>query len=332
MSIPLALSPVGYDTWVTELRRALITYLGSFDLVVDYLPNEKELVVHTDQITEDLYNGIPAIVDAYIPEGVVLEQYNHSIDIPWQDWTVGYTQLSFLENSSATHISISLHVSNNTRIEVTGTPLTINWVDCFCGQYDDNIQHIIAYNYSTDHRFRYIYGGIANDTVPTPTPVLGRKYNIIADGRHFYIDGVLVSTTAEQAAFETRAYNLFSRGYGANRWLDSGTMRIYDFNVSTDAILEADYVPAVDPSGEPCMYDKVMRTAKYMANKSYAVAGIETLAQLQNMARNLPSSGNALTVSMPETFQTDAAAQSAIAAIEAKGWVLTKNYRTDETT
>lgn len=85
MSIPLAMSPVGYDTWVTELRRALITYLGTFHLEVDYLPDEKKLVVHTDRVSDETYAEVAEIAAEYMPSGVTLEQYNHHWEVSWRD-------------------------------------------------------------------------------------------------------------------------------------------------------------------------------------------------------------------------------------------------------
>lgn len=85
MSIPLAMSPVGYDTWVTELRRALITYLGTLHLEVDYFPDEKKLVVHTDRVSDETYAEVAYIVSKYMPSGVTLEQYNHHWEVSWKD-------------------------------------------------------------------------------------------------------------------------------------------------------------------------------------------------------------------------------------------------------
>lgn len=112
MSIPLAMSPVGYDTWVTELKRALITYLDSFYLEVDYLPDEKKLVVHTDRVSDETYAEVAEIAAEYMPSGVTLEQYNHHIE---------YTYDEYMKYSSFTNMSNLRAAYPDYRDDVTPT-------------------------------------------------------------------------------------------------------------------------------------------------------------------------------------------------------------------
>lgn len=374
MSIPLALSPVGYDTWVTELRRALITYLGSFDLVVDYLPNEKELVVHTNQITEDLYNGVPAIVATYIPEGVVLEQYNHSLDIPWRDWKIGYTQLAHLTNpytSYVTGVSAYFDLGRYSYDVPNGDTLRIETEHCV--PYDLGV-----FDFGPREGFTYNYGTFAMAFAGRIRPFEGYNadrvdvynYCVIQDGsRHstvghdcgLYIEGetadkdwhvLKASISKEKVTFALDekytgpdwrkdgsgpvGYNLpfFVFGCPAISNIEAqpffGRKKYLKFWLNDE--LKHHVIPALDKTGRPCMYDLVTKQTFYNAGSPEFIAGVETLAQLQTLVRNLPSTGGTLTISLPAAFETDTAAQAAIAAAEAKGWVLTKNYRTDEAT
>lgn len=256
----------------------------------------------------------------------------------------GYTRLAFLENAStipnggygACLIDTGLKISNDTRVEVTGTPLEKYWVDVFCGGGSSHI----AYNYSTQPRFVYVYGGTYYYTDVYTS--FGQKYNIVADGRDFYIDGKKQESFStydgvwhdhdeipEHEPFKTETYYLFMRSprYGC------GKMRIYDFNVRNGDIQEADYVPVVDPAGIPCMYDKVTKTPKYAPSQSAFFAGIETPDQLAQLSNNLPvatpvynssgvQTGPTITLSLSSGFANSEYLSIAMDRITSKNWII----------
>lgn len=255
----------------------------------------------------------------------------------------GYTRIAYLENASIIYsgaspaclIDTGLHVSNDTRVEVTGTPLEKTWVDVFCS----GGASMIVYNFNQKQpQLTYVYGdSIYRTDVLTS---FGQKYNIVADGRDFYIDGKkqerfnlgysdLCYEIPEKEPFETETYYLFMRDprYGC------GKARIYDFNVRNGDIQEADYVPVVDPAGVPCMYDKVTKTPKYARSKSAIFAGIETLDQLAQLSNNLPvatpvynssgvQTGPTITLSMSSGFANSEYLSIAMDRITSKNWIV----------
>lgn len=92
------------------------------------------------------------------------------------------------------------------------------------------------------------------------------------------------------------------------------------------------YVPSLDQTGAPCMYDSVNGQNFYNANTTGSdfIAGL-TMRQALDFS-NLPATGGSLTVSLPLEAAFDANVQSALNAATAKGWTIIVQYRESELT
>lgn len=103
--------------------------------------------------------------------------------------------------------------------------------------------------------------------------------------------------------------------------------RLYEFIMWTGDVEQCNLVPAVDPMGVPCMFDKTATAPKYNLGSRPFTTGIETLDQLRQLARNLPSSGGSLSTSFPAAWNGNASANALVSVCNKKGWTLTITYR-----
>lgn len=311
-------------TW-RILKQMLVQILGGEDkFVMEYINDEGKLVLHTDALTDEMMQTINELLERVIPQNIEVVRYNHSIDIPWRDWQVGYTQLSFLE-SHGTHeyIDTGHKFTNNSRIEVIGTPIADQgWV---CSFYNSGFNssaspsHGYWWDFNNTERPVYVYG--TSSIWGEKGFNLGVKRHVVQDANKFYLDGNLMVTFEETEPFEDTKVCFLFRANSPSTPAWPTYQRIYMFRAETDGVKQCDYIPAIDSTGEPCMYDTTTKQPFYTPTGSF-IAGIETLAQLQNMAHNLPNSSETITLSLPDTFQTDTAAQAALEKARSKGWTV----------
>lgn len=94
--------------------------------------------------------------------------------------------------------------------------------------------------------------------------------------------------------------------------------RIYNAAISQGTAIESNFIPALDPTGVPCMFDKVSKQPFYNDGTGAFIVGM-TLAQARKLGK-LPAGGGTLTVSLPSNYLEDEGVVNAIAEANAKGW------------
>lgn len=99
--------------------------------------------------------------------------------------------------------------------------------------------------------------------------------------------------------------------------------RIWNAKISDSQGVMANYMPALAPNGEPCMYDTVARRARKNVGTGQFVVGIGAVAQLHNILTRLPATGGKLTLSLPAEANTPEVAEALQACYDTKGWTLT---------
>ena len=87
---------------------------------------------------------------------------------------------------------------------------------------------------------------------------------------------------------------------------------------------------AIDPSGKPCMYDRIEKETFYNGTTTAELTVGMTLAQARKLGKHLPEGGGTMTVSLPWEAQWDAGVQVALSLAATKGWTITVQYRDPE--
>lgn len=107
--------------------------------------------------------------------------------------------------------------------------------------------------------------------------------------------------------------------------------RIYFFDISDGSRVRMQLVPAIDPTGTPCMFDKVTRVPFYNTGWRPFIVGF-TLEQALQLSK-LPATGGSLTVSLPweaQLIQYNTKVEEALQTAKNKGWTITVQYRDPE--
>lgn len=76
----------GVPAWLKTLKAELTALLDGSRFELDWLADEKTLVVHTDRVDDDLLEQVRTTAEAYLPAGVELVQYNHYIEVSWREY------------------------------------------------------------------------------------------------------------------------------------------------------------------------------------------------------------------------------------------------------
>lgn len=80
-------------------------------------------------------------------------------------------------------------------------------------------------------------------------------------------------------------------------------------------------ISALDPSGTPCMFDKVNKQPFYNRGTDSFIVGM-TMAQARKLSK-LPSTGGTLKISLPSNYAEDEGVVNALATAQERGWVIT---------
>ena len=126
-------------------------------------------------------------------------------------------------------------------------------------------------------------------------------------------------------------FTLFKSTFASNTNFDPTIpARIFLVKFSEGNEIIRNLIPALDPTGIPCMFDTVTGQPFRNGGTGQFITGL-TLTQALNLAY-LPATGGSLTVSLPLEAAFDANVQSALNTAADKGWTITVQYRESELT
>lgn len=261
-----------------------------------------------------------------------IEQKNWTVEKTYNNHLLpkGYTRIDFLESHGTNeYIDTGLKFTNNSRIEVIGTPIADQgWVCSFynSGEYsstspthtywwDRNNGDCTCYVYGTVLIWGYGHGGFN----------FGVKRHVVQDANKFYLNGNLMVTFAEQEPFEDTKGCFLFRLNSTNTGGWRTYQRIHMFKAETDGVKQCDYIPAIDSTGRPCMYDTITKQSFYTPTGSF-VGGIKSLSQLATLSENLPylqSDTSTIRLSLPSSLLLDYdELEKVMDRFAEKGWII----------
>ena len=159
-----------------------------------------------------------------------------------------------------------------------------------------------------------------------PNDHISPQYNVRIEYKRAIINDDVVTVSNMSAPSESQTTDsiatlkLFSYSDGVN-YKDSwwvGTCSRFRAKAKNG---EVNYIPAIDTTGQPCMFDTVSQQPFFNNGSGSFIVGM-TLTQASKLG-NLPTSGGALSVSLPENYTDDEAVVEALNTATEKGWVLT---------
>lgn len=143
---------------------------------------------------------------------------------------------------------------------------------------------------------------------------------VVINKNYIELDGVQYANL-NSGADEYTGFCLFAENVGT---IYPTNIKIYKFDIPEQLSL----FPAINTEGVPCMYDKLSKQAFYNSGTGSFVVGM-TLSQARALGK-LPSTGGALTISLPTGYDSDSGVMAALDTARANGWTLTIQTYTPE--
>lgn len=244
-----------------------------------------------------------------------------------QGMPLGYTPLEFLQSTGGQQINTGRQATDQTCIEVKYADTNIsNWTPLVCtlNSYSQGYAVLATGTTSAGNGPRFDYG---NHPLSLPGMDIRRGRHIMRkEGARNFIDGVEVkANNSMPASTWTELCLLYFAAMAAYTQCKLYSYKKWELGEP----VQQHFVPALDPSGTPCMFDLVSKQPFKNVGSGQFVAGIGTVAQLTILLRNLPATGGALTISLPAEANTPEVADMLQACHDTQGWALTVHeYRT----
>lgn len=260
--------------FIGKIRKAKMYDNGT--LVRDYIPviDENNVGYMFDKVTHTLYENKGAGSFSYGKK-----VYKSKLRLVEEKSSVsglpnGFKEVEYLESTGTQYIDTGfIYTEGKTSTFESMMEWTKNngLANFFYGYRSVNSATV-----SGDMRAFFIYGvnpvgrlairyGVNSDSSTTGI-ALNQKYKIEFDGTYLKVDGNNYTTlTATYTSSNYKSMWLFNCNCTGYYRDDVSTFvgRIYYWKIFNDGILVRDYIPALDPFGVPCMYDKVEGKAYY---------------------------------------------------------------------
>lgn len=304
----------GVGSLAIFVTRAIEQIVGKGNAQVTY-EEGKLTVVLADSVTARQAAAVESMLQRLLPKDVVLELD----EIP-----LGYMRAEFLETSTAgTYISTGIRqrlLAYLDYMNVQFSNLTYKgmWgIDGYyssnkgCGWCPINNDKVSLYGTGyhklvakTRHQLIHVLDAYRG------APEAKSKIGLCIDGTWSAYENA--DTIRRET---TSTYRLFS---------NSAKERLYSARFTDVEHKEiANYVPAIDPAGIPCMFDTITRQALRNNGTGQFIVGM-TLEQVRSLS--LPAGGGQLTLSLPYEASIDKLAQTALEQARENGWELTLQY------
>ena len=177
----------------------------------------------------------------------------------------GFTEVEYLESTGTQYIDTGViaksGLSTILSFEYTSITSTASMLDARSGNNRFYLCHSGAP--SSTYYFYYGYGSAYQSSV---VPASNTKYlietNLSVGAQSMKVNGTQILTGTDSTNYNLNVnLYLFGMNYSTPQYLAKA--KLYSCKILDDGTLIRDYIPAIDSSGRPCMYDLVEKKAYY---------------------------------------------------------------------
>lgn len=241
---------------------------------------------------------------------------------------MGYTRLEYLESDGSAFMTLPFEAKNKSFVceHTLGMPKATSGLYVYGGT-PVSAGYGIRYN-----AYNQALGFTGGDWYGPGTFLRGEKYKILwkvtprEEGRYIfsmeYDSKVLTSIIQDFNAYWENVYYVF----GSTKYDSRIGGATYELTISIEGKLTCHVVPALDPTGTPCMVDLVSMQPFRNAGTGQFIAGM-TLGQALKL-KDLPAKTATLDISLPEGYEAHEEVMESIRQAEEKGWTLNKTTYT----
>lgn len=162
-----------------------------------------------------------------------------------------YTPVKYLESTGSQYIDLGIKGNQDSRIDLKIQPTNVQARTAIFGYFGGNKNSYYLYSSIPNKLFQVGYKNYSNSNVAINTII----YNISNEKNIFNINEYEYSLPSITENFETGSNLLLFNISGGN--YTGLPMKLYSFKLYNNTDLIRDYIPVIDSSGRPCLYDKV---------------------------------------------------------------------------
>lgn len=189
---------------------------------------------------------------------------------------VNYTPIEYLEGTGTQWFDTGYKPNSNTRIEYD---LMISKADNDIGDEHTSFEmgSRVAYHnkvfcsmFYTNNTFRFLYG--SNDFSNRDISINTKHSIIMYSSGRCYVDGILQYNYNQENIDNNFNIYVFKFNNGGTP-AGGGHGKLYYFKIYDNDVLIRDFIPVLDMSGTPCMFDKVEAKFYYNQGTGQFIAG-----------------------------------------------------------
>lgn len=277
--------------WLSDVLSGLISIVGDDNFDISYMPAENKLYLQFSlDVTTEQIEEVKSLLARVLPSTVVTE-----IDeIP-----MTYTRLEYLEGTGTQFIDTGVEMSNKSDVSLNfKAGATMPRLSRLFGSWTS--PHYFSFLW-VDGFYRFYYGTTASSN----------NFNIsYADAFYFEKKGNVARLNDEEKILTDREFSCRQCCLYSNQSLtyEGFVGCIYSFSISRNNQLQLNFIPCLDDTGTPCMFDTVTRTSFRNKGSGDFIIGIETQQQLDSLLDSFPNyTGQAiekLQITLAEALRT----------------------------
>lgn len=281
--------------WLSDVLSGLISIVGDDNFDINYIPAENKLYLQFSLgVTAEQIEEVKSLLVRVLPSNVVTE-----ID----EMPMTYTRLEYLESTGKQWMDTGVKLQITDGINCRYSAKEVSSSSLIFGTYT---APLIAYFSQVGGIFKnsqFWWGELGGNTTLQFTNVSPEQIvDVIFSNKTVQVNNVIKSIVSED--FEAiESCKLF-----ANRAQFPSSARIYSFSISRNNQLQLNFIPCLDDTGTPCMFDTVTRTPFRNNGSGDFIIGIETQQQLDNLLDSFPNyTGQAiekLQITLAEALRT----------------------------
>ena len=244
----------------------------------------------------------------------------------------GYKRLEYIENviggdSKSASILTDIYPTQNTRGKLVAEAVSTERVGIVymafgCNRTPNAGPQPFGLRWINSRHLNNVYFVINNVPAGNYRISDGIAHTLEFSKESFKIDGVVKYTFGDIGEFKSPNKLIFLAETPSYLTYRCFRGKAYSFKLWENDMPILDFVPALNPSGVPGMFDTVSKTFKKSATSTPFVAGM-TLRQVRDINLPVPGTVNKLSLSIPCEVYNDAEAWGAIEAAQQKGWTFT---------
>ena len=194
---------------------------------------------------------------------VIGKEFKASLYVKAEQWDSalppGYTELEYLESTGTQYIDTEIIGKTGVSIEATFKVLDLTKTRTIGVTDGINRLSLLLPTAGTGYLVNQI--GNINKIVTTHRLNVGDTATTKQDGGKLYLNGELIDTVTPNTFNTNMTIYMFAQH--ANQMVSFDISRIYNVKIWENGELVRNFIPCLDNTGTPCMYDTVTKTCFY---------------------------------------------------------------------